>query len=842
MAQGKVADRLHQGVATMASYSGSTRRASNDTRAFYSDLREEGINFGAGADHYQASFEGGRKMGCKKIISDYLDSLQVGRDDESVGVKISQSKDESTFRELKGVKARYEELDLYSTHLRKEWVEAMNMKLSRVHRVTRSLEYLNAKSRILLEGLIQEQQEHAEAYREKIAYWDAKVKGERESISSRYLTDVLLKEKRGEVNRLVYEYQWPTTEVCQDLCLPLEYQGLIMCLLNAGNIIGDAKERQVTVGNGLQDNSYYVMYLRNKLKTLEAQLQGSIQGKATIEVTGTKGQETNADPVFWKRKRSNTFDIFDGGTCEDAFECMERFEVHVKYRGFSSKEKTEELATVLGGKALDWYRNIDQGIKEDWEDVKRAFLSQHAREGDGQDIAFGELKCAEGLKTTKETDGTTARESDGFPRGAEGTRHLRQGQNQVMGSSKEQQNYKGNNCNVKPRFESNNHVGEIKHDKQCHNGDKDDHIKSDCCSKTEHCRNKQDVQGMTRSQVQDLEARYISSGEKFKMQVAGMNSKTIQDVWVDTSGISMVSREAVKKKGLQEMVMKEGRTTNEKVIGRWPTSLTEGGNRTKDDEKSSTLSKGENSIKDDKKSGFFGRREDDVYDDNQSRILVRREYGIHDDEVSSILDIEENDINYKKRSRILSKREDGIKYRKLSRIFGKGENGAKVDNLPSVLKEKGSKNSRNLNERENGVMYDSKSSTLGEGEDGSKSSDTLGEGENGVKPGCIKTDLLAEAHRNEKIQLVMEECLAQDIESVAAKESNKKRIIQRLLQEEESRSRIEEETKQLPKSGVLEDLKDVYADKARDLLQDKTRELNSKIVTVNLDFRKLSTI
>ncbi|KAG1032135.1 hypothetical protein G6F25_011541 [Rhizopus arrhizus] len=168
------------------------------------------------------------------------------------------------------------------------------------------------------------------------------------------MTGILHAGPGGNMNDLVHEFNWPTLEACQDLGLPMDYQYMITGTYNPSTITRGASGVQVQEG---PQESAETLYLRNRIAVLEAQVQRSNQAKITTKPVEAKGQQVLAD-----------------------------------YLGFTDNEKTDELVAVFGGDALDRFIGLEPEIKDDWKEVKTAFLHMHAQGSDPTLIAYDELK------------------------------------------------------------------------------------------------------------------------------------------------------------------------------------------------------------------------------------------------------------------------------------------------------------------------------------------------------------------------------------------------------------------------------------------------------------------
>ncbi|CEP09920.1 hypothetical protein [Parasitella parasitica] len=145
----------------------------------------------------------------------------------------------------------------------------------------------------------------------------------------------------GNMNNLVHEFNWPNLEACQDLGLPLDYQYMITGTYYASTITRDVTGIQVQESS---QESAETLYLRNRNAVLEAQVQKSNQQDQARITT---------KPV---------------------------------------EEKTVELVAVFGGDTFDWFIGLEPTVRENWQEVKTAFLHMHAQGSDPTLIAYDELK------------------------------------------------------------------------------------------------------------------------------------------------------------------------------------------------------------------------------------------------------------------------------------------------------------------------------------------------------------------------------------------------------------------------------------------------------------------
>jgi len=132
------------------------------------------------------------------------------------------------------------------------------------------------------------------------------------------------------------------------------------------------------------------LYLRNRIAVLEAQVlrRRSNQAKITTKPVEAKSQlSKKLDPVFLERRRRYKFSSFERGAPHEAQQWLNRYEVLANYLGFTDSEKTEELVAVFGGDALDWYIGLEPNNKDNWKEVKTAFLRMHAQGSDPTLIA-----------------------------------------------------------------------------------------------------------------------------------------------------------------------------------------------------------------------------------------------------------------------------------------------------------------------------------------------------------------------------------------------------------------------------------------------------------------------
>ncbi|KAI8635928.1 hypothetical protein BD408DRAFT_407557 [Parasitella parasitica] len=293
----------------------------------------------------------------------------------------SQHDGESVREMFLNAKAEYEGLVRYFTGQRQALIDNMNDKLSQAQMITNTLEHIHPHGRMQLQGLIQERHQLAEADRAMLEHYDGLVDYTRSDILNT-MTSILHAGPGGNMNDLVHEFNWPTLEACQDLGLPMDYQYMITGTGAAG----------VQVQEGPQESSE-TLYLRNRIAVLEAQVQRSNQAKITTKPVEAKGQlAKKLDPVLLERRRRHKFSSFERGTPHEAQQWLNRYEVLADYLGFTDNEKTEELVAVFGGDALDWYIGLEPNIKNNWKEVKTAFLHMHAQGSDPTLIAYDELK------------------------------------------------------------------------------------------------------------------------------------------------------------------------------------------------------------------------------------------------------------------------------------------------------------------------------------------------------------------------------------------------------------------------------------------------------------------
>ena len=476
----------------------------------------------------------------------------------------SQYDGESVREIFMTVKDRYENLVKYCTGGRQAIIDSMQIKLSRAHMVAMSMQHINPHDRGMLQDLIQEQEASAEEDRAQVQHLDSQVEVERMQMLND-LTGMLHAGPGGTMNSLVREFNWPTLGVCQDLGLPLDYQYMIMGTYNPSTIIRDATGG-ITVQEGPQDTAETI-FLKQRIAMLEAQMQKSNQAKVTTKPEeAMKGQVKKMDPVFLERRRRHKFETFSKGTPYEAQQWVNRYEVLADYLGFTKKEKAEELVAVFGGDTLDWFIGLEPSIKNDWEEIKKAFLHMHAQGSDPTLIAFDELKAykqgdklmktfgpeitsllqragiyqpsiqldylkdrlkpeleqavilrgattlTEGIKIATEIERSLSR--------AKKTTYMGPVQqydqeNTVEEQQNYQQEYKGKRHNGgKPRFggyRRDNKKTEGKDNRECYNCGKRGHIKRDCFAKKEH---KQNLQELQEAQVQDEQKDRVQEKEE----------------------------------------------------------------------------------------------------------------------------------------------------------------------------------------------------------------------------------------------------------------------------------------------------------------------------------------
>ncbi|KAG0774879.1 hypothetical protein G6F16_013146 [Rhizopus arrhizus] len=301
----------------------------------------------------------------------------------------SQHDGESVREMFLNVKAEYEGLVRYFSGQRQALIDGMNDKLSQAQMITNTLEHIHPHGRIKLQDLVWERQQLAEEDRALLEHYDGLVDYTRLNILNT-MTGILHAGPGGNMNDLVHEFNWPTLEACQDLGLPMDHQYMITGTYNASTITRGASGVQVQEG---PQESAETLYLRNRIAVLEAQVQRSNQAKITTKPVEAKGQQVKKlDPVFLERRRRQKFNSFERGTSHEAQQWLNRYEVLADYLGLTDNEKTDELVAVFGGDALDWFIDLEPEIKDDWKEVKSAFLHMHAQGSDPTLIAYDELK------------------------------------------------------------------------------------------------------------------------------------------------------------------------------------------------------------------------------------------------------------------------------------------------------------------------------------------------------------------------------------------------------------------------------------------------------------------
>ncbi|CAO0793991.1 unnamed protein product [Mucor circinelloides] len=133
----------------------------------------------------------------------------------------------------------------------------------------------------------------------------------------------------------------------------------------------------------------YSRIRRNSLLTQQEDSCTRSSGTKEEEQSGEDYHEAakKLDPVFLERRRRYKFSSFERGAPHEAQQWLNRYEVLANYLGFTDSEKTEELVAVFGGDALDWYIGLEPNNKDNWKEVKTAFLRMHAQGSDPTLIA-----------------------------------------------------------------------------------------------------------------------------------------------------------------------------------------------------------------------------------------------------------------------------------------------------------------------------------------------------------------------------------------------------------------------------------------------------------------------
>ncbi|CEP10898.1 hypothetical protein [Parasitella parasitica] len=566
-------------------------------------------NNGTAASKYapcaQASAQVPENEGGRILESHFQDFSSVRGNPMSDVDNASQYDRESVREVFMIVKNRYESLVEYCTGGRQAIVDSMQMKLSSAHMVAMSMQHINPHGRSMLQGLMQEQEISAEEDRARVQHFDGQVKIERMEMLNE-LTGLLHAGPGGTINNLVREFNWPTLDVCQDLGLPMDYQ--------------DATGG-VTVQEGPQDTAETI-FLKQRIAMLEAQMQKSNQAQVTTKPeVAVKGQVRKLDPVFLEGGRRHKFEMFSKGAPYEAQHWVNRYEVLANYPGFTNKEKTEELVAGLVGDTLDWFIGLEPFVKDDWEEVNKAFLHLHAQGSDPTLNAFDELKTYKQGDKLMKTFGPeitsllqragiyqpsiqNATEMEQLLSRAKKTTYMGPVQYDPENTVEEQQNYqKGqryrNDQGGRPRFggyrrdNKRTEDGDNRFkDMECYKCGKKGHIQRNCYVKREHKQNQQDVQeeqvqceqqnkvqaveeeedisdeedidvfahllhNNNQDVKQDQEARHTMGGERFKIKATDEDGRK-QDVLVDTgSTISTISKEAVMNLDLREFACKQ---------------------------------------------------------------------------------------------------------------------------------------------------------------------------------------------------------------------------------------------------------------------------------------------